>query len=145
MSSPRHLQQGSAAVQMALALPVWLTLVLGCVDVSRWLYALHGSSAALREGVRAAAVCAQDNAAIRTRMQGWLSTAQSGSVSVAYEPSGCVSEAQPGQTACQSVRITLAGFTVSATVPFVSHWNLPTLSAALPRELLNSHDLPLCS
>lgn len=146
MSSPRRRSQGgSTAVEMALVLPVWLTLVLGTVDVSRWLYALHGTSAALREGVRTASVCTPDNTAIAQRMQAWLSTTQAGTVSVSYEPSGCAPEALPGQLACHTVRVTLEGFTVTPTAPLVSHWSLPTLSAAMPRELLNSHDLPICN
>ncbi len=145
MSDVRPRPQGATAVEMALVLPIWLTLVMGFADVSRWLYALHGSSAALREGVRAASVCSLNNTAIRNRMQAWLSTAQSGSVAVAYEPVGCVPEALPGQSACQTVRVTLEGFAVKSTAPFASYWSLPTLSAALPRELLNSHDLPTCN
>ncbi len=52
---------GSVAVEFALLLPVFLSLVIGTVEIGRVLYTTHALGYAAREGVRYAMVRGADN------------------------------------------------------------------------------------
>jgi hypothetical protein len=85
------------AVELALVLPMFVSLVLVTVDVSRWVFGLAAAGEAAREGARSAAVCGPDaDAAVRRRMAPWLEGVSGGSVSVQRLPSGCYANSASG-------------------------------------------------
>lgn len=55
-AEPRHTDRGSAAVELAIVLPVLLLLVFGVIDFGRMLNAQITLTEAAREGSRAAAL-----------------------------------------------------------------------------------------
>lgn len=71
----RRRSRGQALVEIALALPVFLLIVLGLFDVGRGVFMYAGLTNAAREGARLAIVN-QDKAMIGQRVQGMALTAE---------------------------------------------------------------------
>lgn len=53
-------ERGAAAVEFALVFPIFLVLVLGCVEFGFQLFQLGSAAGAAREGARAAAISEDD-------------------------------------------------------------------------------------
>lgn len=129
--------QGGAAVELALVLWVMVALVLGVMDLARWLAAAASLAEAARLGARTAVVCdlqdPQVSARALSRLVGPRAWAQPPTVTVTAEPLGCT------HATCQRVRVSLQGASLSSLLPW---WGgslpLPATETELPRESLSS-------
>ena len=90
-------------MELALVLPMFVSLVLVTVDASRWVFGLAAAGEAAREGARSAAVCGPEaDAAVRRRMAPWLEGVTGGNVSVQRLPAGCYANSASGSPVCNS-------------------------------------------
>lgn len=136
---PRR-QRGAAAVEMAIVAALFFTILLGAAEMGRLLWTWNAAVEATRLGARMAIVCDVGESAIVTRMRERLPALQAGNVSVSYLPAGCTS------ANCQSVRVTLAGYTHVPIIPFVPmSIPIPPFQTTLPREFMQSAGNPVCS
>ena len=96
----RESEDGAAAVEFALVLPVLLLLIFGIVDFGRMLNAKITINQAAREGARAAALVDQDAGVDRA-------TAAAGGLDIeAPDVVGCPDEADPDADATATVTYT---------------------------------------
>ena len=131
--------RGGVAVELALVLPMFVSLVLVTVDVSRWVFGLAAAGEAAREGAHSAAVCGPDaDAAVRRRMAPWLEGVSGGSVSVQRLPSGCYANSASGSPVCTGVQVVVSGYAVPGASWLPVTLRVPTVTAYLPRESLDS-------
>lgn len=144
MPAPRrHCQKtpagarGAAALELALVMLLLLTLVLGVVDLGRWLAAAASLHEAARTGARVGVVCDLDDPQVNSRTLARLvaqqALAQPPVLTVAREPAGCTARN------CQRLRVTLEGASLQTVMPW---WGptlaLPAAVVELPRESLSS-------
>ena len=122
---------------------MYVSLLLGIIDFSRWLFTINSANEAAREGARVAVVCDLSDSAIQQRMAPLLVTATGGSISVAYTPAGCVANASGG-TPCAGVTVSLTGYTVPRVAWFLPTMTLPTAATFLPRESMDSTNNARC-
>lgn len=135
-----HRQGGAAAVEMAIVSAVFFTILLGAAEMGRLLWTWNAAVEATRLGARMAIVCDVGEAAVVTRMRERLPALLPGNVTVSYLPAGCTS------ANCQSVRVTLAGYTHVPIIPFVPmSIPIPPFQTTLPREFMQSAGNPVCS
>jgi hypothetical protein len=127
-------QHGVAAVEFALVIALFLTLLLGIMEMGRVLFYWNSAAEATRLGARMAVVCDLNDAAIRTRMQSRLGILPTSNINIQYEPAGC------NVDTCQYVTVSvLAGVSVATFLPFTPlALTLPPFSTTLPRESMRS-------
>src|SRR6516165_8835479 len=71
MKQARHRRRGATAAEMALILPLFVMLILGCVDFGRFAYTYIAVSNAARAGASWAMMNPPDN--MTTPSSGWQS------------------------------------------------------------------------
>jgi Flp pilus assembly protein TadG len=141
----RAAQRGSVAVEMALVMLIFVSLVLGTIDLGRWLYAITATQEAAREGARVAAVCNLNASAINTHMHLSLVTVTTGTPTVTYQPGGCCAREATCLPVCSGVTVTLTGYQVPRVAWFMPTMTIPTVTTYLPRESLDSTSNARCS
>lgn len=126
--------RGTAAVELALTLPLFLTLLGGAFELARLMYLWNSAAEATRLGARVAVVCDVSDTAVVDRVRDLLPMLSAVQVSVTYTPARCTVDT------CESVTVSVAdGVAVPSIVPFVPLTiTLPAVSATLPRESLMS-------
>lgn len=133
-------QAGAAAVEFAIIAALLFTLLLGMMEMARLLWTWNAAGEATRRGARMAVVCDLNESAITTRMQQMLPALEPGHITLTYLPSGCT------DANCQTVRVTLAGYTHQPIIPFVPlSIPIPAFQTSLPREFMQSAGNPVCS
>lgn len=140
LSADAKHQRGAVAVEFAMTVLIFLTLVIGVIEFSRVM--LHWSTAieATRLGARVAVVCDRNSPAVRKRMRHMLPLLQDENIRVDYPTAGC------NTTTCPPVTVSLTGFTVSTIIPLAAvSFMLPDLSTSLSSESLSSADNQLCN
>jgi Flp pilus assembly protein TadG len=136
---PRR-QAGVAAVEFAIVAAVFFMILIGAMEMGRLLWTWNAAAEATRLGARMAVVCDINEAAIVTRMQERLPALQPSDVTIAYLPAGC------SDATCQSVQVTLSGYTHVPIIPFVPlSIPIPSFQTTLPREFMQSAGNPVCS
>ncbi len=135
------------AVEFALVMLMFVTLVMGAIDLSRWLYAIDAAQEAAREGARVAVVCNKDSAAVRQRMQPSMATIEcTAPPLVDYLPSNaCCAQESTCLPACTGVTVRLQSCTVPGIVPFLPTMRIPDVTTYLPRESMDSTNNARCS
>ena len=128
-----------------MVMVMFVSLLVGAIDLSRWLYAIDAAQEAGREGARVAVVCNLNSAAITQRMQASLITATSGSSSVSYTPGGCCAKEATCLPVCTGVTVTLTGYQVPRIAWFLPTMTIPTVTNYMPRESLDSTNNVRCS
>jgi Flp pilus assembly protein TadG len=150
-SSERHLhrngaaQRGSALVEFALVISIFITLLLGAIDLSRWLYSIDAAGEAARTGARVAVVCNVSSPAVVASMVPTLVTVTGGTTAVNYLPAGCCASLTTCASACTGVQIRLTGYTVPRIAPFLPSMTIPPITTYLSRESMDSTDNARCS
>lgn len=133
-------QAGAAAVEFAIVAALFFTLLLGMMEMARLLWTWNAAGEATRRGARMAVVCNLNEPAITTRMQEMLPALEPSHITVTYFPAGCT------DANCQTVRVTLAGYTHQPIIPFVPlSIDIPPFQTTLPREFMQSAGNPVCS
>ena len=133
-------QRGAAAIEFAIVSAVFFMLLLGAIEMGRLLWTWNAATEATRLGARMAVDCDVNEPNIITRMQQRLPYLQPANVTVAYLPSGCT------DANCQTVRVTLAGYTHQPIIPFIAlSIPIPTFQTTLPREFMQSAGNPVCN
>lgn len=139
--------RGAAALEMALVMLVLVMLVLGVVDLGRWLAAAASIHEAARTGARVAVVCDLDDPQVNSqalaRLVALQGLAQQPTLTVSREPAGCAA------SNCQRMRVSLLGAALQPVMPWWgSGLTLPAAVVELPRESLSSQldgrNNPLC-
>lgn len=130
-------QRGVTALEWALVLPVLLALVLGVVDLGRWLAAAGSLHEAARLGARLAVVCDLDDPQVSSRalarVVGLQALAPPPTFTVSREPAAC------SAANCQRIRVSLSGAALQGVMPaWGGSLPLPTAVVELPRESLSS-------
>ena len=139
-SSRRGRQAGAAAIEFAIVASLFFMILIGAMEMSRLLWTWNAAGEATRLGARMAVVCDINEVAIVNRMRERLPALQASDVTVAYLPAGCT------DANCQSVRVTLAGYTHQPIIPLAPlSIPIPPFQTTLPREFMQSAGNPVCS
>ncbi len=144
--SPRRVlakpgQAGAAAVEFAVVtLLVFFAMLLGAIEMARLLWTWNAAGEATRLGARMAVVCDLNDPAIKTRMRAMLAALETEHITLTYLPNGCT------DANCQTVRVTLAGYTHQPIIPFVPlSIPIPPFQTSLPREFMQSAGNAACN
>ena len=131
----RQQQKGASVVEFALVFLVFLTFVLGLLDVTRLLYTWNAAQEAARAGARYAAVCDDTTrlADVRALMQRMVPAISA--VAIDWSPGGC------SATDCQSLRLRVTGLQFQWISPIVGRERLaaialPAITAESIREAM---------
>lgn len=144
VSLPRR-QAGVAAVEFALVAALFFMLLLGAIEMSRLLWTWNAAGEATRLGARLAIVCDINDPSIKTRMRQMLPALQPANVTIDYLNPGNPPNTCSAAT-CQSVRVTLAGYTHVPIIPFVPlSIPIPPFQTTLPKEFMQSAGNPVCN
>lgn len=125
-------------------LVMFVMLVLGAIDFSRWLYAIDAANEAARNGVRTAVVCDKSDTAIQQRTAYGLVGSTGGTITVTYTPGGCYANAAAGTPVCTGVSVQVAGYTVPKVAWFLPTLTVPTITTYMPRESMSSTNNARC-
>ncbi|CAJ0713040.1 MULTISPECIES: TadE/TadG family type IV pilus assembly protein [Ralstonia] len=133
-------QKGTTAVEFAIVVALFLTVLLGILDFGRILFTWNAVGEATRWGARQAVVCGQGSTSVLGKMQTILPTLTSANVSVQwYDTSGAVSTSCDA-TSCGGVAVSVTGMTVAPYSPATwigfSRLAVPGFSTYLPREIM---------
>lgn len=142
------LQRGTAAVELALGMAMFITLLFVVIEVARFAHVRNLAIEATRVGARTAATCspnATTDALIVTRMQQLLPQITSATqvrVQRLNAAGGVVcASGTCDPTTVSSVSVSLTGISVNTVmgtyVPAVN-FPLPPSTSVLPREYMNS-------
>lgn len=133
--NPRRKQAGSAAIEFALVLLLFLTFLFGIIDVTRWLYTWNAAAEVTRAGARYAVVCddTQNEPAVLARMQALLP--QITDIDLEWVPANC------NAASCEGVTVSINGFNFQwvspiAGVASLAAIPLPRFSTHLTREVM---------
>lgn len=139
-------QRGAGVIEFALVLLVFLTFLLGLVDLTRLLYTFHAAQEAARVGARYAALCDDTTRAadVRTLMQRLLPAISS--VTVDWSPAACT------VNDCQTLQVRINGLNFRwispiAGVDALALLSLPALAVTSPREAMrqDANSAALCA
>ncbi|MFM2186045.1 MAG: TadE/TadG family type IV pilus assembly protein [Burkholderiaceae bacterium] len=133
----RWTARGVTAVEFALLLGVMVMLLLGAVDMARWLVASASLHEAARAGARMAVVCDLQDPDVAgravERLVALSALASAPTLSVVAEPIGC------SAANCTRLRVTLSGAALNSLLPaWGGQLPLPAAHVELPRESLSS-------
>ncbi|RFC01391.1 pilus assembly protein TadE, partial [Klebsiella michiganensis] len=133
-------QKGTTAVEFAIVVALFLTVLLGILDFGRILFTWNAVGEATRRGARQAVFCGQGSPSVLGKMQTILPTLTSANVSVQwYDTSGAVSTSCDA-TSCGGVAVSVTGMTVAPYSPATwigfSRLAVPGFSTYLPREIM---------
>ncbi len=135
----RH-EFGAAAIEFAIVSAIFFMMLFGAIEMSRLLWTWNAAAEATRLGARMAVVCSVGEESIVRRMRERLPALQPLHVTVSYLPGGCT------DANCQSVRVTLAGYTHVPIIPFAAlSIPIPPFKTTLPREFMQSDGNPVCN
>lgn len=144
-SRPSTRQRGAGAVEFALALLIFMTFLLGIVDVSRMLFTWNAASEATRAGARYAAVCDNTSNAdlVLARMQAMLP--QIADIDVDWVPTGCNSATCEG-VSVRIVDLDYQWISPIAGVAAMAPIRMPSFATFLPREMMRQdpHSAVIC-
>lgn len=99
-----HSKRGSAAVEFAVILPIFLTMLFGMVEFGRVLSVQHVVNSAAREGARVASLPGTDNVSVTTAVQAELNSAGLPLDSITFDPPD-ITQADPNEPVTVSVVI----------------------------------------
>lgn len=136
----RRYQAGGTAVEFALVLMAFLTVVLGLLDFSRMLYTWNAATEATRWGARTAVVCNQGDAAVLRNMQGILPQLTADNLQVNwFDTNGAVSTTCDSSS-CAGVEVVIQNldYVWISPIGFSSTrlFDMPGFSTYLPREIM---------
>jgi len=138
--TPAHRQRGVAMVEFALVSMLFITLLLGIVEFSRWVFTLNAASEVTRWGARLATVCDRDDSNIKAQIRTLLPDLSDAQISITYLPTGCTANS------CKTVVVALTDITFTPLIPFLpGSLPLPPFTTSMPRELMNSTNNPVCA
>src|SRR5690349_24950084 len=130
-------QQGATIVEFAMAITVFITLLLAIVDFGRVLYAWNAAAEATRWGARIAVVCDQLSPdQVRSKMKIILPDLADANIAINwYNPEGTVNNSCDTSN-CKGVEVSITGLTVQPISPFMGFIMpaIPPLQTYLPRE-----------
>jgi Flp pilus assembly pilin Flp len=126
-------QRGANAVEFALVVSVFITLLFAVIEFSRVLFTWNAAVEATRFGARVATVCDVSSAAVVSMMQTFLPQVNSSNVTVTYTPSGCT------KANCESVTVGIGNISLQTYIPFLSlNLPMPSFSTYIVRESLET-------
>lgn len=125
-------QAGATIVEFALVAILFLTLLIGIMELGRWLFTLSAASEATRWGARLAVVCDMNDPQIKERMRAILGSVSNEQIQITYAPEAC-------NTMDCFVTVRLSGATFKPWIPFFgTSVAIPPFTTSLPRESLDS-------
>lgn len=126
-------QRGVLIVEFALlAMLVFLPLLLGIMEFSRWLFTLNAAAEATRWGARVAVVCNMNEMPVRQKMRATLGGIVDSMV-IDYAPPGC------NKDSCVAVTASLVGASFTPMIPYFGvTLPIPAFTTTLPRESMDS-------
>ena len=137
-------QRGVAAVELAVVCALFVTVLLGVMEMSRLLWTWNAAAEATRLGARLAVVCDMNDPSIKIRMAQMLPALQPDNVSIDYLDPGQAVNSCTAAT-CKSVRVTLHDYTHVPIIPFVPlSIAIPPFQTTLPKEFMQSAGNPVC-
>ena len=142
----RH-QRGSVAVEFALVVVAFATLLTSIIGFGHWMYTLEMMADATRVGVRMAVVCDLNDSAVKSTIQSRVPQLEltNAQINLQYVPAGCT------KATCQAVQVSVSGATYASMIPFFQDsLAVPPFAATLPRESMESTNAageinPVCS
>ena len=137
-------QRGVAAVEFALIAGLLCTLLLGVMEMGRLLWTWNAAVEATRYGARLAVVCDLNDSHIKTRMISRLPSLGTANITISYlNPPAAVNTCTAAN--CKAVRVSLTGYTFTASIPFVPMTlTLPAFSTTLRKEFMSSIANEVC-
>ena len=133
-------QRGVAAVEFALVSSVFLTMLIGVMEMGRLLWTWNAAVEATRLGARLAVVCDLNDTIVQTRMQQMLPSLSAANITITYLPNACTT------ATCTSVRVQLTGYTHQTIIPLAPiSVDLPPFSTTLRKEFMQSTGNSACS
>lgn len=99
-----HPKRGSATVEFAVVLPIFLTLIFGMVEFGRVLSVQHVVNSAAREGARVASLPGTTNAVVTAAVQNELTNAGLPLDNITFSPPD-ITQADPNDPVTVSVII----------------------------------------
>ena len=142
----RH-QRGTMAVEFGLGALLLCMALFGAVEVGRLLWTWNAAAEATRLGARLAAVCNQDDAAIKQRMRERLPALTDAYITLEYLNPGGVGACTAAS--CRLVRVSLQGYQHALLVPLpasLAAIPIPPFTTTVPREvMLSANQSPACS
>lgn len=130
----RRQQAGAMIIEFALIAIVFFGILVGIVELGRWLFTLNAAMEATRWGARLAVVCRSTPTAIQTHIQ--LMIRSGGTLNVTYPAPGCTTDCL--------VTVTLTGARFRPFVPFLpaspgdAGWPMPDFRTTLSGEAMGS-------
>ncbi len=132
----RRDRRGAAMLEFAIVAPVLLALLLGIVEVARFLFLHHVLLTAVREGARLGAVTPMGSTAERTVATDLITSTVRARIPDAQAASALVEITLPsGSGTQQTVRVSLRGYPFTALVPGLTPPQLPDVRAEFRYEL----------
>ena len=136
----RARQRGAAAVEFGLICMVFLTLLIGIMEMGRLLFYWNSAAEATRWGARLAVVCDLNDSIIKEKMRAMLPLLNTADISVSYSPSTCAADAATARATCESVTVQINPTVVVNTLTpmLTASLTLPPFVTTLPRESMDS-------
>ena len=133
------------AVEFSIVILMFLTMVFGIIELSRWLYGIDAANEAAREAARTAVVCGTDSGGPQKRMAHAMVTLVDGETNVNYLPTGCCASLATCTNACQGVEVKLTGYRVPSFSWVFPDMPVPNITTYLSRESMDSTDNSICA
>jgi Flp pilus assembly protein TadG len=145
MSKALSRQAGVAAVEFALICSLFVTILMGVIEMGRLLWTWNAATEATRLGARLAVVCDKDDADIKLKMIDRLPALDTSNITVTYlDPPNADNTCTPAT--CKAVRVALTGYEHDTIIPFLPlTLTLPPFTTTLRREHMQSASNPVCS
>ncbi len=136
--------RGVAAVEFALAAPIFFALMFGVIEVGRMLWVWNAAVEATRLGARMAVVCDKDDADIKAKMLGTMHSMQGltdSNITLTYldlQGNGnCTADT------CAEVQVTFSGYQHQTLfIPITV--TLPQFRTSMRKEFMNSTGNSVC-
>ena len=138
-ATPAQRLRGSASVEFALTATAFLMMVFAVVEFGRLSWTLNAANEATRVGARLAAVCDENDPAVRQRMRAILPLLADENIAIAYPAPNC----KP--TDCEPVTVSLQDFRFESFIPLIPvSIGMPSFRTSLTRESLDSASNASC-
>lgn len=144
-------QGGTTTVEFAIAVALFLTLLLGIIDFGRMLFTWNSAAEATRWGARVAVVCNQASPdQVRTKMKQILPQLTNANIVITWQNPAGTPSASCDQSTCQGVEVSIYNnpgnandpnnFRIPAISPYMGFVMppVPAFKTYLPRESMQA-------
>lgn len=133
-------ERGVAAVEFAIVIAIFLTLLLGIMDFGRMLFTWNSAQEATRVGVRTTVICGPNAPKVLANMQAIMPSLTSSNIQVDWYDGSTISTTCASTATCTGAAVRIIDLDFDPVSPWMGFTSMavPSFHSYLPSESMGT-------